>query len=132
MTEEFVEEDVKSLRTMIGRYGYQNLIKELENIEQVMRDELQSMFKFNIFDLDGTNYIPIGDLVSFLGKLDPYIFDFDVNEIKLEATQINENTFLMVSKLLDLMRELDPNVPAFDLAEVAGFIEDESRKKKSG
>lgn len=132
MTEEFVEEDVKSLRTMIGRYGYQNLIKELENIEQVMRDELQSMFKFNIFDIDGKDYIPIGDLVSFLGKLDPYIFDFDVNEIKLEATPINENTFLMVSKLLDLMRELDPNVPAFDLAEVAGFIEDESRKKKSG
>ena len=131
MPGDFVEEDVKRLRKMIGSYGYENLIKELEVIEQVMSEELQSIFKFNIFDVDGIAYIPIADLVSFLSKLDPYLFEVDVNDLKIEVTMINDNTFFMVSKLLDLMKEIDPNVPAFDLIEVSEYIDEESKKKKS-
>ncbi|MCY3413397.1 MAG: hypothetical protein INQ03_17285 [Candidatus Heimdallarchaeota archaeon] len=123
------ESDRKYIKRMIAKYGYSQLVQQIEIIEDEMAKDVDTMFKFNIFDYQGQDYVFLDNIVLFLSKLEPFIFNLDVNELEIRTTQLNDENFVSLEQLLSLIRSLDPNVEAFNLIEIADYIEDQSKNR---
>lgn len=124
------DETKRFLKKLIATYGYNNLLSELKKVEKEMAEEFKTMFQFNLFEVDGKDYLLLDNLISFLTKLEPYVMDLDLNEIKIETTKIRNETFLSLDQLLQLLNSLDPNVPSLKLAEIAAYVKEQSDAQK--
>ncbi|MCY3413313.1 MAG: hypothetical protein INQ03_16865 [Candidatus Heimdallarchaeota archaeon] len=110
---------------------YEDLDDIIRNLYKELQDELESLFLFNIVGLAELDYIPLDNLIAFLLKIEPFVDNYNLDNIKINAVIINKVSYYPLSDLIELLDTLSPYINKFDLRAVADYILDQSKKRPS-
>lgn len=149
MSNSTLKEDGKTIRRLLVKYGYEAILNMIDDKKQIIialldryGDELEdmvdtlheqlgmdlnSLFQFSFVKFDDVVYIPLNNIVAFLVKIEPYVEDFNLNQMKIKAITIQDGSYYKIDDLVGLLDVLDGYVEKFDLKAVGDYITEKSR-----